>query len=268
MKIRQEGLFVFIGAVLVLAVGCGPTYPECHDDSHCAEKSEYCVNAKCAQCRDDGHCQEAFDESYVCNGGSCQRIVGFCHAPNFTCPGKQKCRDWNGQVTDGIGRCGAECLGADECPAGFSCENGSCIAPPECTVDADCPTGQVCKNLKCITPPVCQPREIYFDFDESTIRTDAKSTLEENATCFKERESEGKASAMDLVGHCDERGTEEYNLALGERRAKAARKIMRNNGISKSDIKTRSRGEYDLAVPNARSESQHQKNRRVVFEYE
>ena len=254
----RNGLLAMAGALLVLlASGCGPTYPECHSDENCSEKGEYCLNAQCAQCRDDGQCA---DESQICNAGSCNKIPGYCNPPAFACPGNQKCRDKEGNFA-APGRCGVECRNESECSANQVCTNNACVDKPECVVDADCASGQVCENGNCKTPAQCQPRAVYFDFDESKVRSSEKSSLSDNAACFSER---GAAKAR-LTGHCDERGTEEYNMVLGERRAKAAGKVLRSNGVSKSAIKTKSRGEYDLVVPNARSESEHQKNRRVEF---
>ncbi len=255
MELRRSFWLGLVGALFVLGTyGCGPSYPECHDDKNCAEKNEYCLNAKCAQCRDDSHCVSRFDESFVCNGGTCARINGYCNPPAFNCPTGQKCRDR---------RCGPECLGPEECPPGQICENGRCRMPPECTSDEDCPAGQICQNERCVLPPVCQPRTIYFDFDESAIRSDAKNTLNSNFDCFKSR----GINAMELTGHCDERGTEEYNMALGNRRARATESVLQKMGVAKRAITTRSRGEYEPVVPNAQSEADHQRNRRVEFVY-
>ena len=131
---------------------------------------------------------------------------------------------------------------------------------PECLVDEDCPAGQICKNKKCVDAPVCQPRVAYFDFDEATIRSDAKSTIEENAQCLKSRSD---VSSLQVVGHCDERGTEEYNMALGKRRADAVKSVISRLGVKK--VTSKSRGAMDPVVSGASSESEHQRNRRAEF---
>lgn len=100
----------------------------------------------------------------------------------------------------------------------------------------------------------------YFDFDEATIRSDAKSTIEENANCIKSRSD---VKNVQVVGHCDERGTEEYNMALGKRRADAAKNILSRMGVS--GISAKSRGDTDPVVRGASSESEHQRNRRAEF---
>jgi peptidoglycan-associated lipoprotein len=127
-------------------------------------------------------------------------------------------------------------------------------------VDEDCPDGKICKNQKCVEPPVCQTKLAYFDFDEATIRSDAKATIEENANCLKSRSD---VKSVQVVGHCDERGTEEYNMALGKRRADAVKNVLSRMGVK--SISTKSRGNLDPVVSGASSESDHQRNRRAEF---
>src|SRR5262245_33379957 len=64
-----------------------------------------------------------------------------------------------------------------------------------------------------------QNQDIFFDFDKYDLRTDARSTLDRKATFLNQNAS----IRSQIEGHCDERGTNEYNLALGERRANAAK---------------------------------------------
>lgn len=80
---------------------------------------------------------------------------------------------------------------------------------------------------------------IYFDFDKSNVRADQKSRMETNATYLK-----GNPSAtIAIEGNCDERGTNEYNMALGERRAVSAKKYLANLGVDASRLTTISYGE-------------------------
>ncbi len=80
---------------------------------------------------------------------------------------------------------------------------------------------------------------IYFDFDKSNIREDQKTRLEGNAD-FLKANSDLKIT---IEGNCDERGTNEYNIALGERRAQAAKKYLMNLGVPKDSLYTISYGE-------------------------
>lgn len=80
---------------------------------------------------------------------------------------------------------------------------------------------------------------IYFDFDKSNIRDDQVQRIEDNAAYLKENPS----MTIRIEGNCDERGTNEYNMALGERRAQSAKKYLMNLGVSGSQLDTISFGE-------------------------
>jgi len=101
---------------------------------------------------------------------------------------------------------------------------------------------------------------IYFDFDKYFIRDDAKPVLEADAEWLKKFES----IKILIEGHCDERGTEEYNLALGERRAKSTLDYLASLGISADRIRTISYGESQPVDPG-HNETAWQKNRRAQF---
>lgn len=80
---------------------------------------------------------------------------------------------------------------------------------------------------------------VYFDFDESNIRQDQRPRLEKNAAYLKQNQ----AVKVRIEGNCDERGTNEYNMALGERRSINAKRYLVNLGISSNRIHTISYGE-------------------------
>lgn len=80
---------------------------------------------------------------------------------------------------------------------------------------------------------------VFFAFDKASLTADARSTLERQAAWLKRYPS----ARIVIEGHCDERGTREYNLALGERRATAARDYLVSLGVDPSRIETVSLGE-------------------------
>ncbi len=102
--------------------------------------------------------------------------------------------------------------------------------------------------------------DINFEYDSSELNNLAKSTLKEKAAWLKANGGETVA----IEGHCDERGTTNYNLALGERRASAAKAYLINLGISASRLTTISFGE-EKPMAYGSSESAFQKNRRAHF---
>ena len=102
--------------------------------------------------------------------------------------------------------------------------------------------------------------DIFFDYDQSLIRPDAKQTLEKNIAWLR---ANTKPNLM-IEGHCDERGTQEYNLALGQRRAKVAQDYLVASGIDEKRIKTISYGKERPFVVG-HDESAWQWNRRAHF---
>jgi peptidoglycan-associated lipoprotein len=101
---------------------------------------------------------------------------------------------------------------------------------------------------------------IYFDYDRYAIRDDAKPVLEANSAWLKKF-----SSAKILVeGHCDERGTEEYNLALGEKRAQGTMDYLVSLGVSPQRIKIISYGKSQ-PLDSGHTEMAWQKNRRAQF---
>jgi peptidoglycan-associated lipoprotein len=103
-------------------------------------------------------------------------------------------------------------------------------------------------------------KDAFFDFDKSSIQPDAKQSLDENAKWLKANPN----AALTIEGHCDERGTGEYNLGLGQRRAKAAKDYLVSSGINAKRIKIISYGKERPFVPG-HDESAWKWNRRAHF---
>jgi peptidoglycan-associated lipoprotein len=101
---------------------------------------------------------------------------------------------------------------------------------------------------------------VYFEFDRSTIQSSERSKIEAVASHLKSNPEH----KLKVEGHCDERGTEGYNLALGERRALSVREYLINLGISPERIYTTSWGESRPADPG-RNEAAYALNRRAEF---
>ena len=101
--------------------------------------------------------------------------------------------------------------------------------------------------------------KVYFDFDSSALSADAKSTLNAQAAFLRSNPS----VRITVEGHADERGTREYNLALGDRRASAARDFLVAQGIDGARIKTISYGKERPEMVGSNDEAW-AKNRRSV----
>lgn len=102
---------------------------------------------------------------------------------------------------------------------------------------------------------------VYFDFDKSDLRQDARDALSKNAEALLKKISDAK---IKVEGHCDERGSDEYNMALGDRRAKSAAKYLATLGVKADRISTISFGEEKPAV-QGHDEAAWSKNRRAEF---
>ncbi len=125
-------------------------------------------------------------------------------------------------------------------------------APPPVAVDTTTPPPP--------PPPPLQLTAIYFDYDKYNIRSDAQEIMSQNAKSLTDHPT----STIRIEGNCDERGTEQYNLALGEKRANAARDYLVNYGINGSRITTISYGK-ERPVAAGHNEAAWAKNRRDDF---
>ena len=108
--------------------------------------------------------------------------------------------------------------------------------------------------------PVAEMPDVHFAFDQYTLRPEAKRVLEAGAAWLKARPQ----ALLMIEGHCDERGTGEYNLSLGERRAKSSKDYLVSRGIDARRISVVSLGE-EKPLCAEHSEACWTKNRRAHF---
>jgi len=111
-----------------------------------------------------------------------------------------------------------------------------------CSVDSDCGSKQLCIRQQCIDVTAdlaeCAMMRVHFTFNSSEIDSADKTALERSARCLKA----DHALHVSIEGNADERGTEEYNLALGDRRATAVATWLESLGTSAGQLKTVSFG--------------------------
>ena len=188
-----------------------------------------------------------------------------------------------------------ECGDDSQCGSGQVCEEGNCVlAPPvvinhECNADSDCASPKICKlvsgvrkcvieceddagcggsgrtcvNNRCQAAPVtttCEIERVHFDFDQYYLTEEAKSTLQRDYTCLQ-----GQTYGKIIVeGHCDERGSTEYNMALGQRRAKSIKDFLVRLGLAKKKLDMISYGE-ERPLSSGHDEGSWAQNRRGEF---
>lgn len=258
-----------VSAVLAaLLASCGCNSGSCRRDSHCqvyvdrgvvgADERLYCVDRACSQCREDSHCED----SEICVEHECQVRSGYCD-DEHPCPSPLTCRD---------NLCGPECRRNDDCAEGQFpyCDAGRC-AQGQCFTDDDCmkprPHCQMymCR-LDCTLPPCRRGdfRPVAFDFDESRLTREAWRTMSSwNVWCLRLEPDR----PVIIAGHTDERGTAEYNLALGERRARAVHDFIEQMGIDHGQIRVISYGESRPSDPRS-TENAWRQNRRVELDWD
>lgn len=164
-----------------------------------------------------------------------------------------------------------QCRTDADCGPGEQCNGGSCGAiPGYCESDTDCPSGQECVGNRCqssappppppepVSSQACQVESVYFAFDSSTLEPSARDAISRNAQCVQEN----GYSSVKMTGHTDPRGTEEYNLALGDRRAQSVKKYMKSLGVE-SSMSASSMGEE---MASGTDESGWASDRKVEFQ--
>jgi peptidoglycan-associated lipoprotein len=107
-------------------------------------------------------------------------------------------------------------------------------------------------------------QDVFFDYDKSEIREDARATLQRNADPLKAILNDFPSAVISIEGHCDERGSAEYNLGLGDRRASAAREFLIQVGVPADRLKPISYGK-ERPVCSEATEDCWQRNRRAHF---
>jgi len=107
-------------------------------------------------------------------------------------------------------------------------------------------------------------QDAYFDYDKTEVRSDAGAILTRDAAALKAILADFPSASIVIEGHCDERGSAEYNLGLGDRRASAAKEYLQGLGVSPDRLKTISYGK-ERPQCTEQDEACYQKNRRVHF---
>ena len=252
---RQRSLLLALVALLFAfaAAGCGDKKVDdatCAGDYDCPEGLR-CVNQACLVCGDDSHCPEG----QTCESGACVGTEAICGS-DADCPAGEACID---------GGCRA-CESDGECGPGGRCSEGACERATACTQDTDCADDEDCVDGYCQKPWLgerpsgltCELGTVYFDFDDTSIRDDARDVLTANAECLRQAPAE---VGVYVEGHTDETGTEEYNIALSERRARMVAEFLERLGIDPGRFSVLAKGEGEPSPEGG------DRDRRVEFEW-
>lgn len=194
------------------------------------------------------------------------------------CGGDKDCREGEHCVNKQCLQCGTDA----HCKPGQKCEKGACVdktARPAgddglgkpCKVDDDCADDEDCVNGRCKKPwqegggagndPGCRLESVYFGYDQFTVSAAAGEQLGKGAECLTGPAADRSVS---VIGHTDPRGTEEYNIALSERRGRAVADYLSRLGIDPARMHVVPKGEADS---QGTDEASYEKDRRVDFEW-
>jgi peptidoglycan-associated lipoprotein len=219
--------------VFAFAISCGdkPKAPGCKGDKDC-KNGLVCAENKCVECATDAQCPK---------GKRCS-----AHA----CVAKPECEKDDqcspGQVCQ-AGTCKA-CASDAECGPGGMCEQGSCKRPKKCSKDDECADDEDCTDGLCRktggskpTDASCVLQTVYFGFDNSGVQASERDRLDANNACI----TKNKGKNVFLMGHTDTSGTEEYNIALSERRAQAVADYLARLGTDPARLQVVPKGETE-----------------------
>jgi peptidoglycan-associated lipoprotein len=135
-------------------------------------------------------------------------------------------------------------------------------SPSSCARDLDCAEGQLCESGRCVNISdnlgLCTQTRVHFALNEALIADSEKPGLERASRCLKA----DRALTLSIEGNADERGTEEYNLALADKRARVVASYLRSLGASEAQLKTISYGKEN-PICSEHDESCWAQNRRA-----
>jgi len=251
----QAGLKFYLGIAAVCLVvvasvaGCKkkPKTPACDGNDDC-KNGLVCVNKQCVECSADADC----GDGKSCKEGAC--VAKAECEKDLDCPDGKVCQ---------AGTCQA-CAKDSECGPGGQCLVGKCKRATACKTDDECADDEDCVDGFCQRPWVggdtgnsCQLATVYFGYDEATIAASERDRLDGNAACIEK--STGKQ--VYVVGHTDSTGTDEYNIALSERRAQTVADYLARLGTDPARMQVVPKGETE---PSGAGE---EKDRRVEFQW-
>jgi len=217
----SRGRCLTIALAILATAACAkhPKNGECRLDADCANQAGYgkiCVEGRCQECAIDTDCQAGFR----CRANAC--------VPRL------------------------ECESPADCGEGKTCQDGRCVvsAPkPECQSNEDCGQGRTCESGRCVAAaPAPRPSRtlseclseagvVHFTYDRANLSAEARQVLGRVSRCLAT-----SPGSLTVEGNCDERGTAEYNVHLGQRRAEAVKKYLMSLPARPSSISATSNG--------------------------
>ena len=245
-------------------MGCRPNYPNCENSDHCVVEGQapgVCVNGFCQECLEDSDCTANRGDTYYCNAGRCDERVTSAKTceSHGDCGTDEHCQDKQCVAGAAFKAAGEACAQNAECGPASTCFAGTCTLKDK--------LAQTCGKFLPQPDNTTNSGEnnaiIVFEFNDHALTAVARNTLQETAKCMQKIPTK----SIVIEGHSDDRGTQEYNLALGEKRASSVRKYLAALGVGASQLRTRSKGENEPRCFEG-DEGCWALNRRVEFLFE
>lgn len=233
---------------IALASCGGPsTKSGCKADKDC-KNGQVCAAGKCVECTEDAQCPAG----KRCSANACVAAAECLN--DQQCPAGQVCQ---------AGKCKA-CAADSECGPGATCQAGACQPAKPCAKDDQCADDEDCVNGFCRKAggtttggAGCTLATVYFAFDDASVQASERDRLAANVACVEKT----KGKNVYLIGHTDTSGTEEYNIALSERRAQSVADYMARLGTDPARMQVVPKGETE---PTGQGDD---KDRRVEFQW-
>ncbi len=276
---RLVPLSVFACALVMSLSGCdNKKYPACKKDKQCkVDLGEKCVDGQCQNCTTNDDCK-----GKAPGGGDWTCYQFRCTDPNAIPAG----------AGGGGKKLGDPCTQTAECGGGTVCTEGKCsnctddlqCSPGTCDLgtglcnspgggggggtacqtDDQCAMDEICDNGTCVFSGVepggqnpCAVEAVFFDFDSPNLSTEAQDQLKGLSDCMKQQNK-----LVYLEAHADQRGTEEYNIMLTDKRGNVVKKFLEDLGVTASNMQVVSKGDLEASGTD---EASMQKDRRVEF---
>lgn len=273
--------FLSLGPVLALAClavaapGCkNKNYPSCKKDKDCdKKKGEKCVDALCQNCKVDADCvakqkpgQTLTCQNFTClppgqGGATGMKEEGEPCTAREECLGGLACKPG----PDGKSIC-TLCTEDADCP-GSSCtiETGRCHPSNSCTTDEQCSMDEICDGGMCIFSGdlgdedggPCGLAAVFFAFDSDVLTPKTQEDLKGVAQCIQQQNK-----LVYLEAHADNRGTEEYNILLTEKRGGSVKNFLSEQGVAGENMQVVAKGSLEAVGTDEATRS---KERRVQF---
>lgn len=256
-------LTLTMSLMVVAACNKAPQFPNCKTDAHCAAgnageaNKNVCVFGSCQECGNDLDCES----DQRCQDSKCMSMC----ASNIGCQDDQQCVD---------GYCVETCENSFACSDNETCLKGRCVVSAKhmsCSDSSDCVGGFSCESGLCVQEETtnsfaenddCERSiRVFFDFDRDAVKNDFKDKMGSMSKCLRDNPSWN----INVEGHTDSRGSLEYNIVLGERRARSVSNLLTKLGVARERMKVVSYGEERPLVLGENEEAWSQNRRGEIY---